>query len=76
MTKEQFDEQATICTVCDSSPLLRKEIKEIMFSGEPPKVNYICYCPECFWAGQKSGYCKSPEGAIKSWNRKNAKGGW
>lgn len=75
MTKEQFDEQATICTICDSSPLLKKETKEILFTSEQPKEFYVCYCPMCYWSGHRSGYCKTPEAAIKSWNRKNFQGG-
>lgn len=72
MTKEEFSEQAISCPECGDEPILRHDIKETMFTDKPPKEVYFCKCPCCEWMGLKSGFCKSPEGAVKSWNKKVA----
>lgn len=71
MTFEEFQNEATICVNCDELPVIEEEAKRLYFTEAEPRTKYICYCPRCRWLGQKSGRCKTPENAVKSWNKYN-----
>ena len=70
MTAEEFSSTAIVCPMCQGEPELIKKVNETLFSGRPPRTSYLCQCPSCFHFGYKSAYCKSPESAVNSWNRK------
>ena len=70
MTEEQFKAEVICCNACCEEPVIIHQKKETLFSDDNPKEYYVCQCPRCFYMGYKSGYCKTPEGAVRSWNRK------
>lgn len=70
MTKEEFISEAICCPLCCGEPIIRHEIVEELFSDKPALERFICRCPMCYYMGLKTGYCKTPEGAVKSWNKK------
>jgi len=71
MTAEEFSAEAIVCSYCGEEPKLVKETVEELFSGKPPRERYICRCDACSYMGFKSGRCKTPEAAVRSWNKKN-----
>lgn len=72
MTKEDFDNKVLLCKTCGQKPVL--EGVTSLFDVTRTNVKYRVICPECAWEdgqlGNKTGLCKTPEGALKAWNKR------
>lgn len=74
MTEEYFKDHVLKCKKCGDIPLLTVETP--MFSdSKEDKYRVICWsCKfEDGTYGNKTGLCKTPENALKAWNRRFGK---
>lgn len=77
MTEEYFNSHVLRCERCGSIPKMIKETKGSLFSisdknNDTGKYRIVCWtCKwDCGEMGNKTGLCKSPENALKVWNKK------
>ena len=76
MDKKYFEENVIKCKVCGSIPTMAKVTKGSIFSltTDDSNAKYCVICEECEWedgsGSQRTGLCKTPEGALKAWNKK------
>lgn len=71
MTEEYFNEHALKCNKCGSKPLLVTE-NSMYAKNDDDKYRVICW--GCKWEdgeyGNRTGLCKTPESALKTWNKR------
>lgn len=72
MTKEYFESHVLKCRKCGCIPRIVVE-KDIIPNTDIRGYRIICL--ECNWADgdfsdNKTGLCKTPENALKAWNKK------
>ena len=70
MTEDYFHENVICCNMCGNEPIIIRQIREELFSRKQPVERYVCKCTQDDYMGYKSGYCKTPEAALRSWNNK------
>lgn len=71
MTEEYFEKHVLKCKVCGDIPILLSETSLFPKTGDK-KYRVVCW--SCKWDdgeyGSKTGLCKTPENALKIWNKK------
>lgn len=76
MDKKYFEENVLKCKVCGSTPTMARMSKGSVFSltEDCNDVKYCVICEECEFedgsGSQRTGLCKTPENALKAWNKK------
>ena len=70
MTEEYFKKHVLNCNKCGSKPLLVSD-SSVLSKTDEEKYRVICWtCKwDCGEHGNKTGLCKTPESALKSWNK-------
>ena len=71
MTEEYFNEHILKCKKCGAKPLLVTE-NSMFAKNDDDKYRVICW--SCKWEdgeyGSRTGLCKTPVNALKTWNRR------